>query len=101
MSEILSRSNITEKFAEDFNLKKSQADEYVSAILGIIHDTIIDMDLNTVFKLGNIGVFSVKKTNGGKRRNPKTQEIIEVQPKNVVKFRPLPKFKAAIARIQK
>lgn len=48
------------------------------------------------FTYPGFGTWSVKKRNARKGRNPKTGEIIHIEPTRTVAFKPAPNFKASL-----
>lgn len=92
---VYSKANFVDAMSERYpNMKMSEIKNFINDFFLVIEDFIIDSNNGDDIKLGNIGVITTKMTKGGERRNPKTQEMVTVQPKRVAKFRSLPKFKA-------
>jgi DNA-binding protein HU-beta len=93
---VYTKNDIALKLAEKFELAKSTATKHVDAMFDILASMIKDSNVGDEVKLGNIGVITTRMTKAGKRRNPKTQQIVDVASKRVAKFRVLPKYRASL-----
>ena len=79
------KADLVERVAEVTGLTKVKSKEIVEAILDEIFNALVRGEKVSIRKFGT---FEVVRSNRTKGRNLQTGEEIEVEPKNVVKFRP-------------
>ena len=85
LGEPMIRSELVAKIAADNDqLTNSDAEKVVSAVF----DTIVDqLEDGGRVELRGFGIFSVRHRAGGRRRNPRTGEIVWVDAKSMPFFR--------------
>ena len=93
-------TEISTKLSEMHGLSKKDAAAYTKSVFEIMASMIKDSNIGDDLKLYGIGVITTKMTKPGVRRNPKTQETVNVEAKRVAKFRVLPKFKNALNGVE-
>lgn len=90
---VFTKTDVALQMAETLGISKTDANISVNGIYDIIGKILSEMNPGDELKLGSIGVFTLRMTKEGNRRNPKTQEVVHVMPKKAIKFRLLPKFR--------
>jgi DNA-binding protein HU-beta/integration host factor subunit beta len=81
----VTKKEIVKQIADDIGLTQLQTKDIVQKTFDAIVDTLIR---ETRIELRNFGVFEVKRRKARKARNPRTGERVDVEPKNVVTFKP-------------
>jgi DNA-binding protein HU-beta len=81
------RKDIVKKFAEQFTLTQVRADEYIMAVLDMVHDTAMEDGHTTVGCHKFVKKIS-KERNG---RNPRTGESIVIPQKTKLVYKRLNK----------
>ena len=86
-------NDLAAAMVEKLDIHKRDAILYTKTVFEIIGDEIKTAGEGDSVKLHGIGVLTKSKTKAGTRRNPKTQQPVQVPSRNTVKFRTLPKFR--------
>jgi nucleoid DNA-binding protein len=81
----VTKKEIVKKISEDANLTQLKTKEIVQMTFDAIIDTLVTEGR---IELRNFGVFEVKTRKPRRARNPRTNEPVEVEAKNVVTFQP-------------
>jgi nucleoid DNA-binding protein len=81
----VTKKEIVKQISEEIGLTQLKTKEIVQKTFDAIVETLIR---ETRIELRNFGVFEVKRRKARKARNPRTGEKVEVEPKNVVTFKP-------------
>lgn len=93
---VLTKNDIALKLSENLGITNSEAISHTNEVFKILAQMLKDSNVGDDIKLGNLGVLTTKMTKEGERRNPRTQELVHVDAKKVVKFRMLPKFRTSL-----
>ena len=81
----MTKKEIVRQISECLGLTQLKTKEIVQKTFNAIVDTLIR---ERRIELRNFGVFEVKRRKARKARNPRTGEKVDVEPKNVVTFKP-------------
>jgi nucleoid DNA-binding protein len=81
----VTKKEIVKQISEDIGLTQLKTKEIVQKTFDAIVETLIGEGR---IELRNFGVFEVKRRKARKARNPRTGEKVDVEPKNVVTFKP-------------
>src|ERR671932_549002 len=81
----VTKKEIVKQISERIGLTQLKTKEIVQQTFDAIVDTLIEVGR---IELRNFGVFEVKMRKARKARNPRTGERVDVEPKNVVTFKP-------------
>lgn len=81
----MTKKEIVKQIADRAQLTQLKTKEIVQWTFDAIVDTLIQ---DGRIELRNFGVFEVKRRKARKARNPRTGEKVDVEPKNVVTFKP-------------
>jgi nucleoid DNA-binding protein len=81
----VTKKEIVKQISEQIGLTQLKTKEIVQKTFDAIVETLIR---ETRIELRNFGVFEVKRRKARKARNPRTGEKVDVEPKNVVTFKP-------------
>src|SRR6185369_9888566 len=81
----MTKKEIVKQISEELGLTQLKTKEIVQKTFDAIIDTLIQ---EKRIELRNFGVFEVKRRKARKARNPRTGEKVDVEPKNVVTFKP-------------
>ncbi len=81
----MTKKEIVKQIADEIGLTQLKTKEIVQKTFDAIVETLIR---ETRIELRNFGVFEVKRRKARKARNPRTGEKVDVEPKNVVTFKP-------------
>lgn len=81
----MTKKEIVKKISEDANLTQLKTKEVVQMTFDAIIETLVTEGR---IELRNFGVFEVKTRKPRRARNPRTNEPVEVEAKNVVTFQP-------------
>lgn len=80
----MNKGELINNVAEKAGLTKAQAGDALNAVLDNISGALSDGDKVTLI---GFGTFSINKRNARKGRNPRTNEVIDIPAKNIVKFK--------------
>jgi integration host factor subunit beta len=81
----VTKKEIVKQISEQLGLTQLKTKEIVQKTFDAIIDTLLQ---EKRIELRNFGVFEVKRRKARKARNPRTGEKVDVEPKNVVTFKP-------------
>lgn len=81
----MNKGDLISKIAENAKLTKAQASDALNAVLDSIEGALKSGDKVTLI---GFGTFSVSKREARTGRNPQSGESIQIDAKNVVKFKP-------------
>src|ERR1700740_1113482 len=81
----VTKKEIVKDISEQLGLTQLKTKEIVQKSFDAIVDTLLREGRT---ELRNFGVFEVKQRKARKARNPRTGEKVDVEPKNVVTFKP-------------
>jgi integration host factor subunit beta len=81
----VTKKEIVKKISDRANLTQLKTKEIVQWTFDEIVETLLHEGR---IELRNFGVFEVKRRKARKARNPRTGERVDVEPKNVVTFKP-------------
>jgi len=81
----VTKKEIVKQISEELGLTQLKTKEIVQKTFDAIIDTLLQ---EKRIELRNFGVFEVKRRKARKARNPRTGEKVDVEPKNVVTFKP-------------
>jgi DNA-binding protein HU-beta/integration host factor subunit beta len=81
----VTKKEIVKQISDELELPQLKVKEIVQKTFDAIVDTLIREQR---IELRNFGVFEVKRRKARKARNPRTGEKVDVDPKNVVTFKP-------------
>ena len=80
----MNKGELISNVAEQAGLTKAQAGDALNAVLDNISGALSDGDKVTLI---GFGTFSINRRNARKGRNPRTNEVIDIPAKNIVKFK--------------
>jgi nucleoid DNA-binding protein len=81
----VTKKEIVKQISDEIGLTQLKTKEIVQKTFNAIVETLIR---ERRIELRNFGVFEVKRRKARKARNPRTGERVDVDPKNVVTFKP-------------
>jgi nucleoid DNA-binding protein len=81
----VTKKEIVKQISEEMGLTQLKTKEIVQRTFEAIIDTLLREGR---IELRNFGVFEVKRRKARRARNPRTGESVDVEPKNVVTFKP-------------
>lgn len=81
----MNKGDLVNKVAEGAGLSKTQASDACNALFNAITEALKGDDKVTII---GFGTFSVVRREARTGRNPQTGETIQIDAKNVVKFKP-------------
>ena len=81
----MTKKEIVKQISEEIGLTQLKTKEIVQKTFNAIVETLLR---EKRIELRNFGVFEVKRRKARKARNPRTGEKVDVEPKNVVTFKP-------------
>jgi nucleoid DNA-binding protein len=81
----VTKKEIVKQISDDLGLTQLKTKEIVQKTFDAIVETLLR---EKRIELRNFGVFEVKRRKARKARNPRTGERVDVEPKNVVTFKP-------------
>ena len=81
----MTKKEIVKDISDQLGLTQLKTKEIVQQTFDAIVDTLLR---EKRIELRNFGVFEVKRRKARKARNPRTGERVDVEPKNVVTFKP-------------
>jgi nucleoid DNA-binding protein len=81
----MTKKEIVKQISEELGLTQLKTKEIVQKTFDAIVETLLT---ERRIELRNFGVFEVKRRKARKARNPRTGAKVDVEPKNVVTFKP-------------
>src|SRR5437588_1054449 len=81
----MTKKEIVKQISDQLGLTQLKTKEIVQKTFDAIVETLLT---EKRIELRNFGVFEVKRRKARKARNPRTGEPVDVEPKNVVTFKP-------------
>jgi nucleoid DNA-binding protein len=81
----VTKKEIVKQISDELGLTQLKTKEIVQKTFNAIVETLLR---EKRIELRNFGVFEVKRRKARKARNPRTGEKVDVEPKNVVTFKP-------------
>jgi integration host factor subunit beta len=81
----VTKKEIVKQISDELGLTQLKVKDIVQKTFDAIVETLLR---EKRIELRNFGVFEVKRRKARKARNPRTGEPVEVEPKNVVTFKP-------------
>ena len=81
----MTKKEIVKQISEKLGLTQLKTKEIVQKTFDSIIETLLT---ERRIELRNFGVFEVKRRKARKARNPRTGDRVDVEPKNVVTFKP-------------
>ena len=81
----VTKKEIVKQISEELGLTQLKTKDIVQKTFNAIVETLLR---EKRIELRNFGVFEVKRRKARKARNPRTGEKVDVEPKNVVTFKP-------------
>jgi len=81
----VTKKEIVKQISDELDLTQLKVKDIVQKTFDAIVDTLLR---ERRIELRNFGVFEVKRRKARKARNPRTGEPVDVEPKNVVTFKP-------------
>jgi integration host factor subunit beta len=81
----MTKKEIVKQISDDLDLTQLKVKDIVQKTFDAIVETLLEEGR---IELRNFGVFEVKRRKARKARNPRTGEKVNVEPKNVVTFKP-------------
>jgi integration host factor subunit beta len=81
----VTKKEIVKQISDDLGLTQLKVKDIVQQTFDAIVETLLREGR---IELRNFGVFEVKRRKARKARNPRTGDPVEVEPKNVVTFKP-------------
>jgi nucleoid DNA-binding protein len=81
----VTKKEIVKQISDELELTQLKVKDIVQKTFDAIVETLLR---EKRIELRNFGVFEVKRRKARKARNPRTGEPVEVEPKNVVTFKP-------------
>jgi len=92
----VTKKEIVKQIADRAELTQLKTKEIVQWTFDAIVDTLIQ---DGRIELRNFGVFEVKRRKARKARNPRTGDKVDVEPKNVVTFKPGKEMEERVGRM--
>ncbi|MBL8799924.1 MAG: integration host factor subunit beta [Planctomycetia bacterium] len=92
----MTKKEIVKQIADRAELTQLKTKEIVQWTFDAIVDTLIQ---DGRIELRNFGVFEVKRRKARKARNPRTGDKVDVEPKNVVTFKPGKEMEERVSRM--
>lgn len=92
----MTKKEIVKQISEKLGLTQLKTKEIVQKTFDAIIETLLTEHR---IELRNFGVFEVKKRKARKARNPRTGERVDVEPKNVVTFKPGKEMEERVRRL--
>jgi nucleoid DNA-binding protein len=94
----VTKKEIVKQISEEIGLTQLKTKEIVQKTFNAIVETLIT---ESRIELRNFGVFEVKRRKARKARNPRTGEKVDVEPKNVVTFKPGKEMEERVRNMKK
>src|SRR3954452_16783084 len=92
----VTKKEIVKQISEELGLTQLKTKEIVQKTFDAIIETLLSEHR---IELRNFGVFEVKRRKARKARNPRTGARVDVEPKNVVTFKPGKKMEEDVGRM--
>src|SRR5690349_3632645 len=92
----VTKKEIVKQISEELGLTQLKTKEIVQKTFNAIVDTLLR---EKRIELRNFGVFEVKRRKARKARNPRTGAKVDVEPKNVVTFKPGKEMEERVRRM--
>ena len=92
----VTKKEIVKQISEKLGLTQLRTKEIVQKTFDAIIETLLTEHR---IELRNFGVFEVKRRKARKARNPRTGERVDVDPKNVVTFKPGKEMEERVRRL--
>src|SRR5271166_2343335 len=92
----VNKKEIVKQISEKLGLTQLKTKEIVQKTFDAIIETLL---AEGRIELRNFGVFEVKQRKARKARNPRTGEKVDVEPKNVVTFKPGKEMEERVRRM--
>ena len=92
----MTKKEIVKQISDDLGLTQLKTKEIVQKTFDAIIETLLR---EKRIELRNFGVFEVKRRKARKARNPRTGERVDVEPKNVVTFKPGKEMEELVRKI--
>ncbi len=89
----MNKGDLVQKITDHAGVTKGQAEQALNAVLDSITHALKNDDSVT---LVGFGTFSLSRREARQGRNPQTGETIQIEAKNVVKFKPGKKLAEAV-----
>lgn len=80
----MNKSDLTQRLAAELGLTQKKAEDVINTVFGLMSDTLARGER---VEIRGFGSFKVKDYGAYQGRNPKTGEIIEVEPKRMPFFK--------------
>src|SRR5436190_3422136 len=93
----VTKKEIVRQISEYLGLTQLKTKEIVQKTFDAIVETLLR---EKRIELRNFGVFEVKRRKARKARNPRTGEKVDVEPKNVVTFKPGKEMEERVRKMQ-
>ena len=93
----VTKKEIVKQISDDLNLTQLKVKDIVQQTFDAIVATLLREGR---IELRNFGVFEVKRRKARKARNPRTGEPVDVEPKNVVTFKPGKEMEEKVRQMQ-
>jgi integration host factor subunit beta len=93
----VTKKEIVKQISDDLALTQLKVKDIVQKTFDAIVETLLREGR---IELRNFGVFEVKRRKARKARNPRTGEPVEVEPKNVVTFKPGKEMEEKVRQMQ-
>src|SRR5579862_4725252 len=92
----VTKKEIVKQISDELGLTQLKVKDIVQKTFDAIVDTLLR---EKRIELRNFGVFEVKRRKARKARNPRTGDRVDVEPKNVVTFKPGKKMEEEVGRM--
>jgi integration host factor subunit beta len=93
----VTKKEIVKQISDDLSLTQLKVKDIVQQTFDAIVETLLREGR---IELRNFGVFEVKRRKARKARNPRTGEPVDVEPKNVVTFKPGKEMEEKVRQMQ-
>lgn len=93
----MTKKEIVKQISDELGLTQLKVKDIVQKTFDAIVDTLLHEGR---IELRNFGVFEVKRRKARKARNPRTGDPVEVEPKNVVTFKPGKEMEELVRKMQ-
>src|ERR1700730_1052661 len=94
----MTKKEIVKQISEELGMTQLKTKEIVQKTFNAIVETLLK---DKRIELRNFGVFEVKRRKARKARNPRTGEKVNVEPKNVVTFKPGKEMEEKVRKLDK
>jgi integration host factor subunit beta len=93
----VTKKEIVKQISDDLSLTQLKVKDIVQKTFDAIVETLLREGR---IELRNFGVFEVKRRKARKARNPRTGDPVDVEPKNVVTFKPGKEMEEKVRQMQ-